>query len=47
MSSDLNENNKKLRSGRSSKVVDPTVFSWLKKSYENDFHGSPSKLREI
>ncbi|MEY3305172.1 MAG: NACHT domain-containing protein [Pseudanabaena sp.] len=46
MSSDLNENNKKLRSGRSSKVVDPTVFSWLKKSYENDFHGSPSKLRE-
>ena len=46
MSSDLNESNKNSRSGRSSKVVDPTVFSWLKKSYENDFHGSPSKLIE-
>jgi hypothetical protein len=46
MSKDLYESNKQLRSGRSSKVVDPTVFSWLKKSYENDFHGSPSKLRE-
>ncbi|WP_286396720.1 NACHT domain-containing protein [Pseudanabaena mucicola] len=45
MSSDLNENNKKL-SGRSSKIVDTTVFSWLKRSYENDFHGSPSKLIE-
>ena len=46
MSSDLYENNRQLHGGRSSKAVDPTVFSWLKKFYENDFHASPSKLRE-
>jgi hypothetical protein len=46
MPSDLYENNRQLHGGRSSKAVDPIVFSWLKKSYENDFHGSPSKLIE-
>jgi len=46
MSTDLNENSKKLRSSRSSQVVDSQIFEGLKKSYENKFHASPSKLIE-